>query len=77
MSSLVPEKGEKHERLIDRRDGGDRKDTPAGVALDFQSQSCSRIHVDMCVEVCLQHSHAIVRRVPLVRNSLSDKPHIA
>ena len=36
MSSLVPEKEEKRDRVIDGRDGGDRKDTHGGVSLDFQ-----------------------------------------
>ena len=37
LSSLVPEKEEKNDGNIDRRDGGDRKDIHGGVSLDFQS----------------------------------------
>ena len=41
------------------------------------TEPCVADDVAMCVEVCLHHSHAIVRRAPLARNSMSDMPHIA
>ena len=51
MSSLVPEKEEKRDRIIDRRDGGDRKDTHGGVSLDARS-SCHE-PVNFTISTCL------------------------